>query len=139
MRTTLLLACLIASCAKAPSERVLKPGIYFGAGRDALCVMNKAAPQHFTFIAFAGHGDSNCAAEGEIEHSANGWALVPAGEGGCRIPLRVDGDSIAIGAVPAACAYYCGPGATLNRQAFRWKDTSAMLLVEQPLGHGGTC
>ena len=139
MRLLLLLACLTASCAKPAPGPTLKPGTYFGQGRDALCVRGDAAPQSFAFIAFAPTGDSNCAAEGRIEHSDAGWALVPAGEGGCRIPVRSTGESVAFGAVPAACSYYCGPGAALHGQSFGWKDTSAMRLAEQPLAHGGVC
>ena len=140
MRSLLLPLAILASCSPAKDDvPLLKPGTYFGAGRDAACVIGDKAPQQFAFIAFAGEGDANCAAEGRIERDGQGWEFVPKGEGPCRIPVTVTGNQLAIGSLPADCSYYCGPGAALEGRQFEWKDTSDMLLTPQPLGHGSVC
>jgi hypothetical protein len=59
-----------------------------------------------------GEGDVNCSASGRIEAAGGGLDLVPAGEGDCRIPLHASKAMDRDRAGPAACAYYCGPGAT---------------------------
>ena len=135
----MLIPLLLASCSDEPAEEVLKEGTYFGQGRDALCIVGKDSPQRFAFITCAAKGDTNCAAEGRVEHGKDGWALVPAGEGGCRIPVTANGDTLAFGQVPAACSYYCGPDAAFSGQQFGWKDTSDMLLTQEPLGHDNVC
>ena len=141
MRIFLLPMVLILASCSSPKEEaaVLKPGTYFGKGRNAACVIGDKSPQRFAFIAFASAGDANCAAEGRIEVTGGAYSFVPSGEGPCRIPVTVTGDKLAIGPAPAACSYYCGPGATLGGQSFAWRDTSDMLLAQQPLGHGGVC
>ncbi len=139
MRRILLLAPLLTACSQEPSAEALKPGSYFGQGRDALCIVGDSAPQRFAFVAFAKEGDTNCGAEGRVERTGAKWQLVPAGEGGCRIPLTTADGGLTIGRPPAACAYYCGPGARLGGQSFKWRDTSDELLVENPFGHGGVC
>ena len=141
MRFLILLPlAVLASCSPPKEEApLLKPGVYFGGGRDAACVIGDAAPQRFAFIAFAEQGDTNCAAEGRIERDGQAWAFVPKGEGPCRIPVTASGDVLAFGKAPAACAYYCGPGAAVKGQRFQWKDSSAMLLDQNPLAHDGVC
>jgi hypothetical protein len=139
MRLILPAALMLASCSQQPAADVLKPGVYFGGGRDALCVMGESAPQRFAFVAFAEKGDTNCAAEGRIERTATGWQLIPIGEGGCRLPLISEGDTIRLGKVPSDCAYYCGPNARIAGLRFAWRDTSAMLLADNPFGHGSVC
>jgi hypothetical protein len=139
MRHIPLAVLLLAACSPEPAADALKPGTYFGSGRDALCIMDKAAPQRFAFIAFTKSEDTNCAAEGRVERTASGAALVPAGEGECRIPLIIDGNTLRFGQVPSNCAYYCGPGAAFAGQSFQWRDTRDMLLVQDPLGHDSVC
>ena len=130
---------LIAACSQPPTVPALEPGTYFGAGRDALCIIGDQVPQKFAFIAFAAEGDTNCAAEGRVERRGDGWVLVPNGEGDCRMPLASDGKTLRLGPATAACAYYCGPGARLSGQSFHWTDTQDLLLVTNPLAHDGVC
>jgi hypothetical protein len=139
MRPHFVLAFLLAACSQQPAGEILKPGTYFGAGRDALCIIGSEAPQRFAFVAFAAKGDTNCAAEGRAEKQSDGWKLIPAGEKDCRIPIEIDGNALSFGPVPAACSYYCGPAASFAGQRFQWTDTSDKLLVENPLAHGGVC
>ena len=138
-RMTALPLLLAVSCTQQPTAETLKAGTYFGAGRDALCIVGDDAPQKFAFIAFAPEGDTNCAAEGRVERSGEAWFLVPNGEGACRLPAASDGQTMTLGSLPATCAYYCGPGAKLSGQRFHWTDTQDLLLAANPLAHGGVC
>ena len=51
--------------------------------------------------------------------------LVPKGEGDCRIPLVIEGNSVSVGRLPAACSYYCGPDATMAGKTYNRADTGA--------------
>ena len=104
---------LLAACTQEPTKPDLAAGTYSGEGRDRWCISGERAG----VIAY-GPGDTNCSASGRLEGSGTGLALVPAGDGECRIPLSVDGNAIRIGNVAAACSYYCGPGATLAGKVF---------------------
>jgi hypothetical protein len=46
------------------------------------------------------------------------WALVPNGEGDCKIPFSVNGDKVSLGPGHPSCSYYCGPGATFDGKSF---------------------
>ena len=72
-----------------------------------------------------GEGDVNCSASGRVEAAGGSFALVPRGEGPCRVPFSVDGNVVRLGEVPAACSYYCGPGATMAGKAFSRSDMGA--------------
>jgi hypothetical protein len=56
-------------------------------------------------------------------------AIRPDGDPDCRIPAREDGEMIRLGNGGAACAYYCGPGVTLDGRVFH-KDGSASPAVD---------
>ena len=121
MRVTLPLAMLLAACSQQPAEPTLATGTFAGAGRDRLCLAGEPGNYRGGTIAF-GEGDVNCSASGKIEIQGSQMTLVPRGEGDCRIPLTMEGASVRIGQVPAACAYYCGPGASLAGKAFERSD-----------------
>ena len=72
-----------------------------------------------------GEGDVNCSASGRIEIRGDQLALVPRGEGDCRIPLTIGGNTVRIGELPAACAYYCGPGVTMAGKSYNRADMGA--------------
>ena len=99
-------------------------GTFAGEGRDRLCIAGEPGNYRGGFIAF-GDGDVNCSASGRIEAAGAGFALVPRGEGGCRMPLTVDGNVVRLGEVPAACSYYCGPGATMAGKSYNRADMGA--------------
>jgi len=132
-----LLPCFIilASCSQgeAPAPSIAT-GSFAGEGRDRLCIAGEAGNYRGGLIAF-GEGDVNCSASGKIEAQNGKFSLVPRGEGGCRIPISVEGDTVRIGEVPAACSYYCGPGASMAGKSFNraGSGTTATDLAGDPL------
>jgi hypothetical protein len=116
-------AALLAACSpagQAPQDQAaasIAAGTHLGTGRDALCVAGEGAAMRGGFIAF-GEGDSNCSASGRIDAANGTLALIPAGDAECRIPLKVEGGRIILGQASASCAYYCGPGASLDGKSF---------------------
>lgn len=134
MRPILPLALLLAACSQQPAEPSLTTGTFAGAGRDRLCIAGEAGNYRAGLIAF-GEGDINCSASGRVESQGGDFALVPRGEGACRIPLIVEGNGIRIGDVPAACSYYCGPGAQMAGKSYNRADmgVKATDLVDTPL------
>ena len=109
---------LLAACSPESSPPGLKPGLFAGEGRDALCIAGEAGNQRAGFITF-GSGDANCSARGKLVAEGNGFALVPKGEGDCRIPVTQTEAGMTIGRPPGSCSYYCGPGVTLEGKSFR--------------------
>ena len=124
MRTILPLALLLAACSQQPAEPTLSTGTFAGEGRDRLCIAGEAGNYRGGMIAFA-EGDINCSASGRIEPQGGRFALIPRGEGACRIPLTIEGNTVRIGQPPASCAYYCGPGATMAGKSFDRTDMGA--------------
>ena len=124
MRPILPLALLLAACSQQPTEPVVPTGTFAGEGRDRLCIAGEPGNYRAGLIAF-GEGDVNCSASGRVETNNGRIALVPRGEGSCRLALTVEGNSVRIGEVPAACAYYCGPGATMTGKAFNKAEMGA--------------
>ena len=118
------LALLLTACSQQPPEPSLTTGIFAGEGRDRLCIAGEPGNYRAGLIAF-GNGDVNCSASGRIEVQGGQIALVPRGEGACRIPLTVEGNMVRIGQVPAACSYYCGPGATMTGKSYNRADMGA--------------
>ena len=124
MRSIVALALLLTSCSKPPAEGGLTAGTFAGEGRDRLCIAGEAGAFRAGLIAY-GPGDVNCSASGGLERAGQGWVLVPKGEGDCRIPLVIDGNSVRIGQPPAACDYYCGPGAIVAGKIYQRTDMGA--------------
>ena len=124
MRPTLPLAMLLAACSQQPAEPSLTTGTFAGDGRDRLCIAGEAGSYRAGLIAY-GEGDVNCSASGRIESQDGKLALVPRGEGSCRIPLSIEGNAVRIGEVPAACSYYCGPGAAMAGKTYNKADMGA--------------
>ena len=118
MRYTLPCFLLLAACSQgqepAPS---IATGNFAAEGRDRLCIAGEAGKYRAGVIVF-GEGDVNCSASGRIEAQGGQFALIPRGEGDCRIPLSIEDDKVRIGEMPAACSYYCGPGATMAGTIF---------------------
>lgn len=121
----ILLAVILESACAKPSAEVAGPtyGTFVGAGRDRLCLSKRADGTKGGVITY-GAGDVNCSASGKVEASGTGWNLTPNGEGGCKIGLTINGDSARVTNVPASCAYYCAPGATLAGKQFT-RDSKA--------------
>ncbi len=124
MRPILPLTLLIAACSQQPAEPLLTTGTFAGEGRDRLCIAGEPGGYRAGLIAY-GPDNVNCSAAGRLEGSGTGWDLVPKGEGDCRIPLAIEENAVRVGQVPAACAYYCGPGATMNGRSYNRADMGA--------------
>ena len=134
MRPILPLALLLAACSQQPADPSLTTGTFAGEGRDRLCIAGEPGNYRGGLIAF-GSGDINCSASGRIEEEGGQLALVPRGEGACRISLSIEGNIVRVGQVPAACSYYCGPGASLAGKSFNRSDmgSKAVDLAGDPL------
>jgi hypothetical protein len=134
MRPILCLALLLAACSQQPPEPSLTIGTFSGVGRDRLCIAGEPGNYRGGLIAF-GSGDANCSASGRIERQDSQFALVPRGEGACRIPLTIEGNVVRVGQVPEACSYYCGPGASLAGKSYNRSDmgSNATDLAGDPL------
>ena len=124
MRPNLALALLLAACSNETSEPSLTTGTFSGAGRDRLCIAGQPGNYRGGLIAF-GSGDINCSASGLIEGQGNQLVLIPKGESACRITLAMEGNTVRLSDVPAACSYYCGPGASLAGKTFHRSDMGA--------------
>ena len=124
MRRYLPLVMMLAACSQEEAGPSLTSGTFAGEGRDRLCIAGEAGNYRAGLIAYA-EGDINCSASGRIDTQGGQLALVPRGETACRIPLSIGGNTVRIGEVPASCAYYCGPGASLNGKTFNRADMGA--------------
>jgi hypothetical protein len=126
MRAILSIALFLAACSQdqPTADAAIAPGTFAGEGRNRLCIAGEGQSPRAGLIAY-GPGDANCSAAGRLERSGSGWALIPKGEGNCRIPLSVEGNVVSVGQPPAACSYYCGPGAQLAGKSYSRSDMGA--------------
>ena len=113
MRAILPILLLTACSAEPEQER----STYAGAGRDRLCIDGNRAG----FIVY-GSGDVNCSVRGNVQRAGERLTIIPIGDEDCRIPAQIFSGSIRLEARPAACAYYCGPGADFSGRDFRKVD-----------------
>ena len=118
MRPILPVALLLTACSQQAENAQIPTGTYAGQGRDRLCIAGDAGNYRGGLIAF-GKGDINCSASGSVTGEGEQYVLVPRGEGECRIPFEIKGNVVRIGQPPAACAYYCGPGAEMAGRSFK--------------------
>ena len=120
MRPLLLFAALLSgACSREQAAAPEVPkGVFAGAGRNAVCISVEGSALRAGVIAY-GEGELNCSASGRLEVANGAPALVPSGESECRFPLAFAGETVTIAAMPAGCAYYCAPGATLAGRSFK--------------------
>ena len=118
------MALLLAACSQQAQNPSIPTGTYAGQGRDQLCIAGDAGGYRAGLIAY-GQGDVNCSAAGKLETAGSDWILIPKGEGPCRIPIEIQGNVVRVGQPPAACAYYCGPGATMAGRHYNRSDLGA--------------
>lgn len=123
MRTVLLANLLLAACSAQPNAPPgPPPGTYqgagAGAGRDRLIVAGTADGLTADLLVFAPDGTANCSMAGKLSRAGPAWQLTPHGEEECRVTLAIDGKLARVTNVPAACSYYCGPGASLDGKQF---------------------
>jgi hypothetical protein len=120
-----ILVAISAGCSQTqPDSPTINTGTFAGEGRDRLCLDGEPGSYRGGLIAF-GKGNNNCSASGSIEWQGTDPVLIPRGEGSCRIPLQIEADVVRIGETPAACGYYCGPGASLVGKSFNRTDDGA--------------
>ncbi len=135
MRLTLPCFMLLAACSQGqePATSIVT-GTFAGEGRDRLCIAGEPGNYRGGLVIYAAD-DVNCSASGKVETANGTTALVPRGEGECRIPLAIDASAVRIGDVPAACSYYCGPGAVMAGKSFNRTDAgdNAADLAGDPL------
>ena len=124
MRPIIAIALLLAACSQKPNSPGMTTGAFAGEGRDRLCIAGEASAMRAGLIAY-GQGNANCSAAGNLQQAGADWVLVPKGEGDCRIPIHIDGNTVRIGQPPAACSYYCGPEATMVGKAFNRANMGA--------------
>ncbi len=89
---------------------------FAGEGRDRLCLNERES--RAAFVTY-GQGDMNCTAQGALQGSGETLAIVPDGDGSCRVPVSRTGDTVRLGGASAACAYYCGPTASYAGRTFK--------------------
>ena len=122
MRSILPCFILLAACSQGQEPApTIATGTFAGEGRDRLCIAGEPGSYRAGLITYAA-GDVNCSASGKVETASGTLALVPRGEGDCRISLTIEGNTVRIGEVPAACSYYCGPDATMAGKSFNRSD-----------------
>ena len=116
---------LLAACSPGTPDKAPERALYSGEGRDRLCI----AGERIGFIAY-GQGDTNCSVRGRLDRAGEqSLVVIPDGDQDCRIPASQQGDVIRLGTVKAACAYYCGPGASFAGKRFN-KSASASPAVD---------
>ena len=115
---------LLAACSPQAPDPKIEEVTYAGNGRDRLCMEGDRAG----FITY-GEGDANCSAHGRIDRTGGQrLAIIPDGDQDCRIEANEDAGAIRLGGVTAACAYYCGPGASFEGKAFTKRATPSPAL-----------
>jgi hypothetical protein len=126
----LLLAALsLAGCdqtepevAAATPAAAAAGGSYAGEGRDRMCL--KSGEPDGGLITYAATADANCSlrfATRYAEGSTTAGTLEASNDPACTISFtRKDdgGGAFTLGVPSPGCAYYCGPGASLNGKSF---------------------
>jgi len=89
---------------------------YAGSGNDRLCY--NAETKRMGTITF-GAAATNCSMRGSFD----GSSLRPDGDERCQVPVAIEGNRITlINQGGPDCAYYCGPGASLEGKTFARMD-----------------
>jgi hypothetical protein len=112
----------VAGCDRNPDNAGLG-GVYPGSGRDALCLTGDQgeAKLRISLIAY-GQGDTNCSLDGSAAIDGDRFIVEPKGDAECRIVGRREAESFILPPqIPKACAYYCGPGASLANKHFTFR------------------
>jgi hypothetical protein len=110
---------LVAGCDRIPDDSRMA-GVYPGTGRDALCLTAVLGDAKLRADAIAyGQGDTNCSLRGTATIEGDRLIIEPMGDSECRIVASREAGSFVLPAqLPGACAYYCGPSATLANKRF---------------------
>ena len=95
---------------------------YTADGRDRMCLSLRPGGQAGV-ITYAAGSDSNCSMRGTWSDGA-GAAIKPIGDAACSVPVDSEGDVVTLGRPSPGCAYYCGPGASLEGKTFTRMEKS---------------
>ncbi|WP_170005636.1 hypothetical protein [Pseudopontixanthobacter vadosimaris] len=121
--TILPLVLLLAACDQEQAEpgpavqTATLTGLYQAAGQDRarsrLCIL-APDPGNAAFGLVVQNAGASCSGAGEADRNGNSLRLTMAGAEPCTILASIDGTRITFPPdLPAACAYYCGPGGDL--------------------------
>ena len=93
---------------------------------DQLCIVD-AAPGNSRFgLVVHGEGLLSCSGSGQAVRAGTALRLRMEGDEACEIEASVEGATIALPQqIPAGCAYYCAPGASLAGARFTRSGGSA--------------
>lgn len=123
MRFRLLpLLLLTAACNRedAPTNAADATGtefaVYAAEGRDRMCLSLRPGGKAGV-ITYAGTSDSNCSMRGTWTDGPAA-AINPTEDPSCSVPVESEGDVVTLGRPTPGCAYYCGPGASLEGKTF---------------------
>lgn len=116
---------LLSACTQESPQKTRETALYAGKGRDRLCIKG----DRIGFITY-GAGNVNCSVRGHVGRSGEHLlSIVPDGDPDCSIKAAQDAESIRLGKLDQACAYYCGPNASFDGKVFA-KTPSASPAVD---------
>jgi hypothetical protein len=129
MRQLLALIALVAvaACDRIPDNSQLA-GIYAGQGRDGLCIVAPLGSEKLGVgIVTYGVGNNNCTLTGELRSADDKVTVYADHDDACHFELRqANGALILPQEIPAACSYYCGPGASLAGKRFEKREAASV-------------
>lgn len=129
-RAALLMIPLLAGCgreegeeaagrqSRAPVQVAELTGFYQAGGKGEqsarMCMISESSgAASFGIVTETPNGGS-CGGAGEAVRDGKILRLTMAGDEACAIEAQIDGSQVTLPTtLPAGCAYYCGPGATL--------------------------
>jgi hypothetical protein len=129
MRTAIALIALLATsaCDRIPDNSKLR-GNYVGAGRDGLCIDAALGREdlHMGVVTY-GREDANCTLMGDARTEPGGIMFYVDHDEACHFELQLGSEAINFPQrLPAACSYYCGPGASLSGKRFEKRPGAAV-------------
>jgi hypothetical protein len=90
-----------------------------GSRRDRMCIVDRATGDSRFGIVTWGEDDRNCSGIGQAVREGGTLRLTMAGDEQCAIEAAIAEGTVTLpDTIPAGCAYYCGPGASLAGVAF---------------------
>ena len=104
-------------------------GLYESGGGerpDQLCIVDRAPGDSRFGLVVHGEGLMSCSGSGQALREGTALRLRMEGDEACEIQAAVDGGTIALPQeIPAGCAYYCAPGASMAGARFARSGGSA--------------
>jgi hypothetical protein len=120
MRFILPAALLVTtSCGQeGPAPPQAETGNWKGSGRDRLCIAQTKEQWRVGVVTF-GEANNNCTLRADVVDAEHGMLVQAIGDPACKFLIESDGLVSTFPArMPGACAYYCGPSASLAGKKF---------------------